>query len=176
MDEEEIVYLVFSAVVPVLVIANLGSFGGGIYTYLVVILVALLLAYILVMNFADYLLFPLITSTLGITFRPYKDYKITKSQEAIVKNVNGLYYATGYITGNLFSFVFKAEREEEGQEMKQVQSVDIWERVVMSVPFSFKFHAITVGQGHTDGQGRTRRPEVIPGISDVKGAEQQEYH
>ncbi|MFI5412871.1 MAG: hypothetical protein ACHQX1_03185, partial [Candidatus Micrarchaeales archaeon] len=146
MDEEEIVYIVFTSVIPILVIANLSAFGGGIYTYIVVIMCALLLGFILIMNFADYLLFPLITGMLGITFQPYKDYKITKSQEAVIKNVNGLYYATGYLTANLFSFVFKAEREEEGQDIKQVQAVDIWEKVVMSIPFSFKFHVISTGR------------------------------
>jgi hypothetical protein len=143
MDEEGIVYLVFTSVIPLLTVANLGSFGGGFYTYIVIILCALTVAFLLIMEFADFLLFPLITGTLGITFRPYKDYKITKGQEAVIKNINGLYYATGYLTANLFSFIFKAEKEEEEQQMKQVQSVEVWERAVMSIPFSFKFHVMT---------------------------------
>ncbi len=146
MDEEAIVYLVFTCVIPILVIANLSAFGGGIYTYIVVILCAFLIAFIFTMNFADFLLFPLITGVIGMTFQPYKDYKITKSQEAVIKNVNGLYYATGYLTANLFSYVFKAEREEEAQDLKQVQSVDVWEKAVMSIPFSFKFNVISSGR------------------------------
>lgn len=143
MDEEAIVYLVFTAVIPLLAIANLGTFGGGFYTYIVIFLCAMLFAFLLTMQFADFIIFPLITGILGITFEPYKSYKITKSQEAVMKNVNGLYYATGFLTANLFAFVFKAEREEEGQELKQVQSVEAWEKAVMSIPFSFKFHVIS---------------------------------
>ena len=139
-------YLVFCAVIPLLALANLGSFGGGFYTYIVVLLIALSFAFLLAMNFADFIVFPLITGIFGITFQPFKDYKITKSQEAVVKNVNGLYYATGFVTANLFSFVFKAERVEEGEEYKQVQAVDIWEKAVMSIPFSFKFHVLSVAR------------------------------
>ncbi len=146
MDEEAIIYLVFTSIIPVIAIANLSAFGGGFLPYFVIILAALEIAFLFAMNFADFLLFPVIMGILGITFQPYKDYKITRNQEAVVKNVNGLYYATGFTTANLFAFVFKAEREEEGQDVKQVQAVDVWEKVVMSIPFSFKFHVISAAR------------------------------
>ncbi len=146
MDEEAIMYLVFCAIVPVLIIANLGAFGGGIWSVLAVLLAALNLTFLVAMTFADFFVFPLITGMLGITFQPFKDYKITKGQDAVIKNINGLYYATGFVTSNLFAFVFKAEQTEEGLEMKQVQAIDAWEKMVMSVKFAFKFHVLSVAR------------------------------
>ncbi len=145
MDEEAIIYLTFAAIVYVLIIANVGSFGGGIYTYIALILAFIGIGLTLVINFADFVLFPAITGLFGITFQPYPNYKITKGQEAIVKNVNGLYYATGFITANLFSFVFKAERVQENEDEKQVSATESWERALMSINFPFKFHVISSG-------------------------------
>ena len=146
MDEEAIMYLAFCAVIPILAIANLGSFGGGIWGFLAVALAAVNLGFLVAMTFADFFIFPLITGLLGITFQPFKDYKITRGQDAVIKNVNGLYYATGYVTSNLFAFVFKAEQTEEGVESKQIQAIDAWEKLVMSVKFAFKFHVLTVSR------------------------------
>ncbi len=146
MDEEAIMYLVFCSVVPVLAIANLGAFGGGIWGFFAVVLAGVNIAFLLTMTFADFFIFPLITGLLGITFQPFKDYKITKGQDAVIKNVNGLYYATGYVTSNLFAFVFKAEQTEIGVESKQVQAIDAWEKMVMSVKFAFKFHVLSIAR------------------------------
>ena len=145
MDEEAIVYLLFSAMVYVLIIANVNSFGGGAYTYLAITLALIGAAFLLVIMFADFIIFPAITGLLGITFQPYPNYKITKGQEAIIKNVNGLYYATGFVTGNLFSFTFKAERVQEDEDEKQLASLDTWERAMMSIGFPFKFHVMSAG-------------------------------
>jgi hypothetical protein len=146
MDGEAIMYLVFCAVIPVLAIANISAFGGGIWSIIVVFLVVFNLAFLAAMTFADFFVFPLITGMLGITFQPFKDYKITKGQDAVIKNVNGLYYATGFVTSNLFAFVFKAEQAEEGVESKQVQAIDAWEKMIMSVKFAFKFHVLSVAR------------------------------
>jgi hypothetical protein len=112
--------------------------------------VALALAFIgigflLIINFADFILFPAITGLIGMTFQPYNNYKITKGQECILKNVNGLYYATGFLTANLFSFVFKAERVQENEDEKQAAAPETWERALMSISFPFKFHVLSSG-------------------------------
>lgn len=143
MDEETLTYLVFSAIVPLLTLANLGSFGGGANTFIVILMTGLMVSFLLIMAFADFLLFPLITGIIGINFQPYRNYKITKGQDAVIKNVGGLYYATGYVTANLFAFVFKAERLTEDDESKQVQAPENWERAIMSIPFAFKFHVVS---------------------------------
>ncbi|MCL5430051.1 MAG: hypothetical protein M1504_01070 [Candidatus Marsarchaeota archaeon] len=145
MDEEAIMYLAMCGVAPLIAIAQLGQFGSGIYTYIIILLVGLLIGFLLIMTFADYVVFPLITGMLDITFQPYKNYKITRSQDAVVKNVNGLYYATGFVTANLFSYVFKAEKLEEDTELKRIEAPESWEKVIMSIPFSFKYHVLSVG-------------------------------
>lgn len=145
MDDETIIYITFSSVVMLIIIINLSAFGSGLYSYAALTLAIFGMVMILIMSFADFVLFPLITTVFGITFQPAKDYRIIKGQDAVLKNVNGLYYATGFITANLFSFVFKAERLQENIEEKQASAPEIWERAVMSISFPFKFHVISTG-------------------------------
>lgn len=145
MNDEQIIYTTFSSVIIVLAIANLGSFGGGIYTYIALFIAMLGLAFVLLITFADFILFPLVTGLLGITFQPFKDYKITKGQDAVIKYINGIYYATGYITANLFAFEFKAERVQENEEERELAAPEGWERAVMSINFPFKFHVLAAG-------------------------------
>jgi hypothetical protein len=145
MDEETIVYLVFCAMLLAIVWVNVSSFGGGFNTYIVVILLGLMLAFLLTWTFADFIVFPLVMSTLGITFQPARYYKITKGQDMVLKNVNGLYYATGYLTANLFAYVFKAERIQEGEDVRQLQAPEAWEKALMSISFPFKFNIIASG-------------------------------
>ncbi len=145
LDEESIVYLVFTLIVPILIFVNLSNIGSGLTSYFAMLLIALEFAFLLIMVFADFVLFPLIMGMLGITFQPARNYKITKGQDAVIKNVSGLYYATGYVTANLFAYVFKAERIGEGEELRQIQAPEAWEKSVMSINFPFKFNVISAG-------------------------------
>jgi len=145
MDEEAIIFSVFTAMIPVIVIANMSSFGGGLYPYLALIFAVLTIGLILMITFADFIVFPLATSILGITFQPFKDYKINKKQDAVIKSVRGIYYATGFITANLFAFEFKEEQVEENVEEREVTSLQNWEKAVMSLDFPFKFHVLSAG-------------------------------
>ncbi len=145
MNEEQIMYTTFSAIIVVLVIANVSSFGPGLWPYIAMVLAMLTLALVLVITFADFIIFPFLTGIFGITFQPFRNYRITKGQEAVLKNVGGLYYATGYITANLFAFEFKAERIEENEEERELASPDSWERAIMSISFPFKFHVLSTG-------------------------------
>lgn len=158
MDEDTMMYLAFSCLIILIVVANLSEFGSGIYQYIAVILCIMTIGVLMLMAFADFIIFPLLTGILGITFQPAKDYRITKSQEAVLKNVNGLYYATGYLTANLFSHVFKAEQVIQGGEERQLQAADNWERAVMSFDFPFKYHiiasALDIQQVRDDLEGK----------------------
>ncbi|MGC8649245.1 MAG: hypothetical protein ACP5UN_03460 [Candidatus Micrarchaeia archaeon] len=145
MDEEAIIFSVFTAMIPVIVIANMSAFGSGIFAYIALILAIITIALILLITFADFVVFPLITNILGITFQPFKDYHITKGQDAVVKNVKGIYYATGFITANLFAFEFKEEQLEENVEEREVLSLQTWEKALMSIDFPFKFHVLSTG-------------------------------
>lgn len=141
MDEETIIYLGFTSIV-----ALIGIFFSGGYGTLSIVAVALCIAtlvFIVVMNYADFIIFPVFTIILGIKTMAAKNYIIPKNQNCIIKNVNGLYYATGYLTANVYNYVFGAERVEEGEDEKLAMAPDKWERIVMNVKFPFKFHMLT---------------------------------
>lgn len=144
MDEEGIIYLIFSLVIIVLSFAILTSLHG-VYTIIGLVLVVIALVFIIAMNWADFLLMPALTSVLGMTFQPARNYTITKGQNAIIKNVNGLFYATGYITANLFAYTFKEETAAEEDEVRLAAAPEMWERAVMSLGFPYKFHVLSCG-------------------------------
>ncbi len=145
MDEEAIMYLILTFLIALIVFLVLPSFGGGIFSIIAIILTLIAIVLIVMLNWADFIIFPLVTNALGITFQPARNYKIVKSQDAIVKNVNGLYYATGYVTGNLFPYVFKLESRQEEEDRKMLAAPDIWERAIMNIGFPFKFHVLSSG-------------------------------
>ncbi|MGI0141155.1 MAG: hypothetical protein ACREBF_00685 [Candidatus Micrarchaeales archaeon] len=141
MDEETIVYMGFTGIVALMGIFFAGAYGDLSIVAIVLCIVALVI--IVVINYADFVLFPVVTTILGIRIIPAKNYIIPKNQNCIVKNVSGLYYATGYLTANIYNYVFAAERLDAEEEMKLASAPDKWERIVMNVKFPFKFHLIT---------------------------------
>ncbi len=143
MDDTTMMYFGMSMVIIFIVAANFGTFGGGIYGYGVILICILGVVFLLMMTFADFIVFPLMTGLFGITFQPSRNYKITRGQEAVIKNVNGLYYATGYLTANLFAHTFKAEAAPEGEDERRMVAPENWEKAVMSLDFPFKFHVMS---------------------------------
>ncbi|MDE1856610.1 MAG: hypothetical protein KGH98_00835 [Candidatus Micrarchaeota archaeon] len=138
-------YLAFCGLVIVVALSSLGSMGGGAYSLIGAVFILVALGVLLVMNWADFVIFPLVTNLLGVSFQPAKDYRIVKTQDAVVKNVNGLFYATGYVTANVFAYTFKAEQQQQDQELKAVQAPETWERAVMNIGFPFKYHVLSAG-------------------------------
>lgn len=146
MDDMGIIYLVF-CLLPLLIVFTLeGAFGGGVWSAIAVAITLLAAVLILGLNWADYMVFPAFTKLLGIEFKLAKDYTIPKTQDAIVKNINGLNYAVGYLTANIFAYVFKAESMEEDVEQKIADASETWERAIMAVNFPFKFHVMTANR------------------------------
>ncbi|HUC38683.1 MAG TPA: hypothetical protein VL944_00960 [Candidatus Acidoferrum sp.] len=145
MDGFDLVYLVLCSTVVMLTLATLSSFGHA-WEGVAVILAIGAEALIFAMAQIDYVVFPLVTTILGITTQPAKDYLIPKSNDAILKNVNGLFYATGFVTANLFGYTFKLEEQEENVEEKMASSPENWERAVMSLNFPFRLNVISVGR------------------------------
>lgn len=143
MDELGVIYLVFCLMPLIMVFAAQQSFGGGIWSALAVLVTLGAAVLIVALNWLDYVVFPAFTRMLGVEFSLAKDYTMTKSQDAIVKNINGLNYAVGYLTANIFAYVFKAESVEEDIEQKIADSPETWERALMAVDFPFKFHVVT---------------------------------
>lgn len=145
MDEEGIMYLAFTLVILIIALSLVPYIGKGILTIIGLLIIIAGIFIIVALNFADYLFVSLVFGLLGITFEPAQGYKITKDQKAILKNVNGLFYATGFISANLFAYSFKSETPESETESKLITSPESWELAVMNLGFPFKFHVLSMG-------------------------------
>lgn len=141
MDEETVVYLGFTGVVALIAIFFSSYYGA--LSLVAVILSLLTLLFIIIMNYADFIIFPAFTTLIGLKTVPAKNYMIPKAQNCVIKYVNGLYYASGYLTANVYNYVFAAERVEENEEGKLGSAPEKWERIVMNVHFPFKFHMVS---------------------------------
>ncbi len=141
MDSKTMVYMGITLLIVVLSLLTVKSYGA--YGIIVVIFAVLAFLTILAVNYADFLLFPAITYVLNLRISPAKGYIIPKSQNCIIKSVNGLYYATGFITANVYSYVFSQEGIEFDQDEKLAAGPEKWERLVMSVKFPFRFSMMT---------------------------------
>ena len=142
MDEQTIVYLGLTMTIVVLALAASPSLG--ILAGAGAILAVLTAIVIFVLNYADFVIFPAFTSILGVKIVPAKGYYMPKSSSSVVKYVNGLYYAVGYLTANVYSFVFTAESIDQEEEQKLSEAPDKWERIVMSAGFPFRFNILSM--------------------------------
>ena len=140
MDEETIFRVGITSILALM----FASFSAAYGPLDIIAIIFFLAAFILIMiiSFADFLIFPIFTKLLKVSTIPARDYTIPKENDGIVKYVNGLYYATGYLTANVYNYVFQAEQMVEGEESEMVMGPDKWEKAVMSVKFPFKFIAI----------------------------------
>ncbi len=145
MDEEGIMYLAFCLLILLVMFAALHSLGAGIFSILAIIIILGGIVLILMLNFADSAVVSAVSGMLNMTFRPAEGYKIVKSQDAIVKEVNGIFYATGYMSANLFGYTFKEETGESEIDEKMAAAPEKWERAIMNVGFPFKYHVLSMG-------------------------------
>jgi hypothetical protein len=145
MDEEGIMYLAFCLVIMLGALSLVPYIGKGLIAIVALLMIAIGAVTILILNFADFLLVSLVCGALGITFQPALGYTITKDQNSIVKNVNGLFYATGYISANLFAYSFKLETPSNEEDTKMMTAPENWERAIMNLGFPFKFHVLSMG-------------------------------
>lgn len=145
MDEEGIIYLAFAMVVLLMILTLSARMGGGLLSLFAAVLVIFTAGLVVVLNFADYLLVSIGFSALGLTFQPAADYTINKEQKAVLKEVGGIYYATGYITGNLFAYEFKQEMGDSDTEGKIIEAPLKWEMAVTNIKFPFKYHLVSSG-------------------------------
>lgn len=144
MDEQTIVYLGLTTLIAVIVMVNSAAFGylGA----LAIILSLITIMFILILNYADFVVFPLVTLLLGIRITPARGYYIPKSSNAVIKYINGLYYATGYLTANVYNYVFAIESVDETEELKLGEAPEKWERIVMNAGFPFRFNVVSASE------------------------------
>ncbi len=144
MNIEDVVYLGVTALLSLALVATASSYGA--FSIVVIILAILTIIMNLAINYADFILFPLFTSVLRITIIPGRNFIIPKDQKSVIKYTNGLYYATGYLTANIYNYIFAAENPEANEEANLASSSEKWERLLMSIDFPFRFNVITAAQ------------------------------
>ncbi len=144
MDVETVVYLGASTMVVVLALS--GAANYGILAFPVILFGLVALFFIFVMNFADFIVFPLFTKYLNIEIVLSKDHRVPKTQNSVMKYVNGIYYATGYLTANVYKYVFAAEAVNPEADEGLASAPDKWERIVMNTKFPFKFNLVSVAE------------------------------
>lgn len=144
IDPEKLIYILFTGMIIFLAFILVSSFKG-IYSIIAMIFILITAIFVFSIGLADSIVFPILMSVLGITFQIAKDYKISRSQKEILKNVNGLNYATGYVTANLFPYTFKLESPPGEEESKFIQAPVNWERAVSILNFPWKYHIISSG-------------------------------
>lgn len=144
MDERTIIYLSATSVVALLVIFGAASYQA--YSIAVIVLALATIVAILMINYADFLIFPAITNMLKIQIIPAKNYYIPKTNNCVIKYVNGLYYATGYLTANIYSYIFQVENLDADEEQKLSEAPDKWESIVMNVDFPFRFNMVAAAE------------------------------
>lgn len=145
MDPEGIMYLAFSLLILLMAFSLTPKIGGGIVSIFAAFIIVAAAVVIVILNFADYLAVSIGFGLLGITFQPAAGYTITKDQKALIKQVGGIYYATGYISGNLFAYEFKQEIDTEETEASMAQAPLKWEQAVANITFPFKYHVLASG-------------------------------
>lgn len=148
MDEQTMIYIGLTSMIAFFVLLDGPSFKGlGVVVSLLSLLAIVM---IFIINYVDYIPFTIFTRLFGIRIIPASDYYIPRSADSVVKYTSNLYYATGYLTGNIYNYVFTAESVEEEEELKLSEAPDKWERIVMNVSFPFKFNIIATAQDVQD--------------------------
>ncbi len=143
MDQNTLFHLVVSLFIVLLVIVGDQGYSGFVFVVIPIALFAALI--ILLLNYADFLVFPVITRLLRINIIPYKNYVIPKEQDAVIKYTNNVYYATGFMAANIYNYVFAQESVEE-DEVALILAPDKWEKATMNVHFPFKFHLVSAAE------------------------------
>jgi hypothetical protein len=143
VDQEEMMYLATTILVAFLVLVNANASIFGPFVIPVVIFALLAIVAILMINYADFIAFPLFTTVFGISVIPGKGYIIPKNETAIIKYTNGLYYATGYITANLYKYVFTHRIRVQTRRLRLPPQQTGGRGAIMSINFPFKFNVIS---------------------------------
>ncbi|MGC8628682.1 MAG: hypothetical protein ACP5T4_00520 [Candidatus Micrarchaeia archaeon] len=140
MDSNTIFYIGTCSLIA-LMTASVGSLYGP-FALIMGILSLLTIVTLFIINYADFLLFSLFTLLFGIREIPAKDYYIPKTNDCVIKYVNGIYYATGYLTANVYNYVFTVEQIQEGEEAVLSEAPNTWERIVQNISFPFKYNIL----------------------------------
>ena len=131
MNTQTVVY----GAIAIAIIGALGSFvtGGGIAGIIAAIICALGAASAFLFYKYGYVLWPLITTGAKVVQVTDTGYEIPPTQDVILKNVNGIYYATMFLAVKIYE-----SASEKSPEENTVLS-EYFERAIGSVKFVTKF-------------------------------------
>lgn len=103
-----------------------------------------------------YVLFPLITTMAKVVQVTDTGYEIPPSQDVILKNVGGIYYASKFLGVRIYESVSEKSPEE------QTSYAEYFERAVSSVKFVVKFSYLVYVKDMTEYRNRieTKRAEA----------------
>jgi hypothetical protein len=141
--EDEVAKVLFSEIGLIASFWALFSSDLGIFGIIDLIFLIALVALIPFTMFFDYLVLPFFTNIFGIVEIPAEGYEITKKQDAVIKYINGIYYAVGYIGASIYEYVLRREEPEENLEGRFIQGLELWERAIASIKFPIKFSIIS---------------------------------
>ena len=141
-----IVYLSVTLVILFVSIAMMSAVAPGLLSYIGFMAVAAALGIIVILNWADFIIVPNVMKIIGMRFEIARGYTLSTGQDAIIKKVGELYYATGYLTANLFPYEFKQEFTDQEVQLKIANAPDTWERAIANIDFPFKFHLLATGR------------------------------
>ncbi|MGB9703590.1 MAG: hypothetical protein ACP5HJ_00520 [Candidatus Micrarchaeia archaeon] len=141
--EEEIAKVLLSEIAIIASFWVLFSSSLGFLGLIAFFFLLSLMALLPLTMFFDYLVLPFFTYVFGITEVPAEGYEITKKQDAVVKYVNGVYYAIGYLGASIYEYILRREEPEENLEGRFIQSLELWERAIANIKFPMKFEIIT---------------------------------
>jgi hypothetical protein len=105
----------------------------GVFKIVVVGFCVLSLILSAVVYQVGFIVLPFITRILKVREIRSGGFEIPPSQDVVLKNVGGFYYAAQFMYAKLY------ESATAGVEEEQSSYMDLWERAVASVDFPFKF-------------------------------------
>lgn len=85
---------------------------------------------------AGYIIMPMITSRLGVKEIMAEGYVIPPSQNVVLRNVGGIFYATKFLSAKFY------EAATVGEEETTTAYMDLWERAMENIKFPMKFNLI----------------------------------
>lgn len=144
MDISTIFYIAVPSLIIILFAVPLNNYGPLVV--LVPIFALFSIVIILLINFADFLIFQFIAKRIGLNIVLAKDHIVSKDQGSIIKHTKGLYFATGYLAANIYSYVFTRESLSETIDDEMSMAPEKWERILMSINFPFKYNIISTSR------------------------------
>jgi len=85
-----------------------------------------------------YLVMPMVTKLLGVSEMLGNGYHIPPAQNVVLKNVNGTYHATMFMSARFYEQAIATAQSEQ-----TTSYMDLWERALSGIQFPFKYCLLT---------------------------------